>query len=152
MSRRRHRHSVRPPDPGDERATLHFLFFRADYLRNLWHEASNSARDEGFDLSLEGGHGIPIWVLTTLHLASLYTVLEGWRRLELTDPTVDGLLADAANVQKLLQLRNGVFHFGAINNRAILDVMGDTPMLSWARDLHDAFGAFMNGAQTGGAA
>jgi hypothetical protein len=128
------------------------LFFRADYLRNLWLEASNSARDAGSDLSLEGGHGIPIWVLTTLHLAGLYTVLEGWRRLGLTDPTVDRLLADVANLQKLLELRNGVFHFGAINNPAILDVMGDTRMLSWARDLHDAIGAFINGAQTSGAA
>jgi hypothetical protein len=44
--------------------------------------------------------------------SALYVVIEGWVRLELTDPTIDVLLA-SPNVGFLKQYRHGVSHFQA---------------------------------------
>jgi hypothetical protein len=70
-------------------------------------------------------------------------VVEGWRRLRLSDAAVDAALADTANADRLRALRDGVFHFGAVNNPAIMSVLADTAMLSWAKTLHEAFGRYM---------
>ncbi len=141
------RPSVPPPDPGDERATLHLLFARADYLRQRWLEASNDgAQALGVEAaaSFESGYSIPIWIYVTLHLASLYTVVEGWRRLNLSDSAVDAALRNGAKADQLRALRDGVFHFGAANNPAVMSILTDRAMLDWARQLHTAFGAYFS--------
>ena len=141
--KRKSRPTVPAPDPGDERATLHLLFTRADYLRERRLEASRDAYEAvGLDAAttLESGYGIPIWVYVTLHLASLHTVVEGWDRLKLSDPEIDGVLTDQGQRAQLKALRDGVFHFGAVNNPAIMSVLSNTAMLDWAERLHAAFG------------
>lgn len=143
---RKNRPSVPRPDPGDQLATVHFLFLRADYLRELWTGLSKDAADAGDgipDVSLKGGYGIPLWTCTTMHLAALYTVVEGWNRVKASASRVDRLLEHAANVQALRNLRDGVFHFGAINNPAIMQILADRAMLTWAKQLHQAFADFM---------
>lgn len=137
---------VRPrvpvPDSGDECATLHLLFARADLLRERWLEASKNghtaAGAEGA-ATVESGFGIPIWVFATLHLASLYTVVEAWGRIELSDPGIDLILKEQSRTDQLLALRNGVFHFGAVNNPSIMYVLENRDMLDWAKRLHEAF-------------
>jgi hypothetical protein len=42
--------------------------------------------------------------------ATLYVVIEGWRQLKLTDPTIDDLLR-SPNVNLLRRFRNGAYHF-----------------------------------------
>jgi hypothetical protein len=146
LAKKRSRPSVARPDPGDDRATLHFWWMRADYLRQCWREASNEGENAvGLEraVQLESGYGLPIWVLATMHLASLHTVVEGWRCLGLSNPAVETALADGTNVQRLRDLRDAIFHYGAINSPAVMDVLRDTVFLSWARDLHQAFGALL---------
>jgi hypothetical protein len=140
--KRKDRPTVPAPDPGDERATLHLLFARADYLRERWLEASKDAHDAvgtAAATSLESGYGIPIWMYVTLHLASLHTVVEGWDRLRLSGSEIDSVLKDQAQRHQLKALRDGVFHFGAVNNPAIMSVLSNTEMLDWAKKLHAAF-------------
>ena len=43
-------------------------------------------------------------------LGGLYTVIEGYRELQLQDPKIDGLLR-SPNVDALRLLRNATFHF-----------------------------------------
>ena len=136
------RPSVPAPDSGDERATLQLMFARTDYLRERWLEASKDAYDAvgpAAATTLESGYGIPLWVYVTLHLASLHTVVEGWDRLKLSDPEIDPILSDQTERDQLRALRDGVFHFGAVNNPAIMSVLSNTAMLSWAKNLHTAF-------------
>jgi len=69
------RPSVSPPDPGDEFSTFRVLLMRVDYLRQLWREAAQAARDVGLAkeaLAPGGRLFIPIWATTTLCLASLH--------------------------------------------------------------------------------
>ena len=144
MPKKRVRHAVARPDPGDERATLRLVWMRTDYLRMCWTEAAedaNNAVGAEHATDLESGYGLPIWVLVTMHLASLYTVVEGWRWLKRSSPAVDRVLADTTKLDRLENLRHGTFHFGAVNSPYVIDVLSDTAMLSWARDLHEAFRA-----------
>ncbi len=139
------RPTVASPDPGDERATLHLVYARADYLRDRWIEASKDGHDAiGLEQAsaIESGYGSPIWVYVTLHLASLHTVVEGWRRLSLSDSAIDSALSDTVRLDQLRSLRDGVFHFGAVNNPAIMNVLTDRAMLDWARTLHHSFGSY----------
>ncbi len=148
------RPSVPAPAHGSELATLHLLFCRADYLRRLWIEAAKDARESGKSkgidpLSLEGGYGVPIWVCVTLFLGSLQTVVEGWRRLVLTDRDIDTLLADHARADKLRACRDGVFHYGALDNPAVMTIVGDRDMLKWAASLLSAFRRFFRARPPG---
>jgi hypothetical protein len=114
-------------------------------MRKVWTEAAKDARASKVDdpLSLEGGYGVPIWASVTLFLASLHTVVEGWHRLSLSDPDVDALLGDKPRADRLRALRDGVFHYGAVDNPAIMTVVGDKEMLRWAANLLAAFRRFM---------
>src|SRR5262245_38342932 len=141
------RPSVSRPDPGDEVATLYMLLKRVDYLRQLWSEAAKAARDSGSvvdAVALEGPLFVPIWATATLCLASLHVVVEGWERLGLKDEDIDALLRETSRVAALRDLRNGVFHFGAMHNPAIMGVLADDATIEWAGSLHGAFRNFMD--------
>ena len=145
------RASVSRPDPGDELATFRVLLMRVDYLRQLWREAAKAARDTGSvaDAVAPGGAlFIPLWAATTLCLASLYVVVEGWERLGLKDEVIDRLLTETGRVAALRDLRNSVFHFGAIHNPAFMGVLADDATTEWAGSLHGAFRRFMDAKLT----
>ena len=145
MHKKRVRPAVARPDPGDEGATLQLLWMRTDYLRMCWTdtaEDANNAVGAEHATELESGYGLPIWVLVTMHLASLHTVVEGWQRLKLSAPAVDRVLADTTKLERLRNLRDGTFHFGAGNSPDVMNVLSDTAMLSWAKDLHEALRGF----------
>jgi len=152
---RRPRRSVPSPDPGDEVATLHMLYLRADYLRKLWIELSREGNQtlgvEAAAADLSAGYALPLWVCVTMHLASLYTVVEGWRRLGLRNPRVDAALSVPGREASLRSLRDGVFHYGALNNASILALLANADLLAWARELHSAFGVYLDGAHAAGA-
>ena len=149
------RASVSRPDPDDEFATLRVLLMRVDYLRRLWRDAAKAARDTGSaaDAVAPGGAlFIPLWAATTLCLASLYVVVEGWERLGLKDAVIDGLLAETGRVAALRDLRNSVFHFGAIHNPAFMGVLADDATTEWAGSLHGAFRRFIDARLISGGA
>jgi hypothetical protein len=73
----------------------------------------------------------------------LYVVIEGWRVLKLTDPTIDTLLR-SPNVGLLRQYRNGTFHF---QRKYFNDKFNDlfakgTDTVAWVRNLNAEFGRY----------
>ena len=72
--------------------------------------------------------------------ATLYVVIEGWRNLGLSDPTVDTLLA-SPYVALLKRYRHGVFHFQKdYFDKRYLDFVDEGKEgLIWVRSLHKAF-------------
>ena len=84
---------------------LHRYHVWADRMR--WHldETLRNANTEAELLSAQFIDAyMPYWY------AGLYVVVEGWKRLKLTDPEVDPLL-DAEHLKILKSYRHGVFHF-----------------------------------------
>ena len=152
MTSHTQRRTTPAPEPGDEIGTLRLVYLRADCLRELRKQAAVNAKEHGSDLSLEGGYGLPYWVLATMHLANLNTVVEGWMRLKakgkrLEHAAIDSALTDTEAAKRLQALRDGVFHFGAVDNAAILDILSDHAFLAWADKLHAAFGTFVAGSE-----
>lgn len=90
---------------------------------------------------IRSGHPLPLWSSFVLHKATLFTVIEGWRRCPHRDATIDGLVAEPFTT-RLQNLRDGVFHFGAVYSPAITAVMEDKEMIEWSARLHRAFRTF----------
>ena len=72
----------------------------------------------------------------------LYVVIEGWKELGLSDPTIDALL-QSSKVELLKRFRNGVFHFQAdyFDDR-FLDFISDKDAATWTADLNEAFSKY----------
>jgi hypothetical protein len=69
----------------------------------------------------------------------MYVVIEGWRELRLSDPTVDALL-NSANVELLRRYRNGAFHFQRkYMDERFADFWGEADTPRWIRELREAF-------------
>jgi hypothetical protein len=72
----------------------------------------------------------------------LYVVVEGWRKLRLSDPKIDALLT-SQNVNLLKRYRNGIFHFqkNYLDERFI-EFMESQDSVPWVRELNLAFGDY----------
>ena len=68
----------------------------------------------------------------------MYVVIEGWRKLQLSDPAVDRLL-DSPNVELLRRYRNGVFHFQKdyFDERFIGLIRDGENIVRWIRQLRE---------------
>ena len=72
--------------------------------------------------------------------SSLYTVVEGWQKLQLDDPLINELL-ESPNVTLLRRYRNGVCHYQRqYGDPRFLDVMESQGVVPWVRELNLAFG------------
>ncbi len=71
----------------------------------------------------------------------LFTVVEGYRELKLTDSQVDSLLSQSARVDVLRRCRNGMFHFQQdyFDDR-LIGPMKDLFFTEWALQLMKALG------------
>jgi len=122
--------------------TLHEYFLWANQMRDHFYAlVPNFASDPNRERFSEAGVKIDSYM--SLWYGMLYVVAEGWQKLKLSDPTVDGLLK-SPNLYLLKQYRNGTFHFQKhYFDRRFTGFMQkgiDTP--KWARSLHDGFGAY----------
>jgi len=68
--------------------------------------------------------------------AGLYVVIEGWRELGLSEPTIDELLR-SPNVELLRRYRHGVFHFQRdyFDDRFLAFMTKGANTVDWVRDL-----------------
>jgi hypothetical protein len=72
----------------------------------------------------------------------LYVVAEGWRRLGLSDPTVDALL-DREKLGLLKGVRDDVFHYQPeYQSSKTLRMMQAKGFVEWVHAFHDAFSAY----------
>jgi hypothetical protein len=73
-------------------------------------------------------------------LGSLYVVVEGWKELGFSDPSIDDLLRDETHVELLRLYRNGCFHYQASYfEKRFVGLWGSDGGLSKARRLQSAF-------------
>ena len=73
----------------------------------------------------------------------LYVVIEGWRRLKLSDQVIDTLL-NSPNVDLLRRYRNGCFHFQEkyFDDRFLKFIDEGTDVVWWVRELNQQLGRF----------
>jgi hypothetical protein len=72
--------------------------------------------------------------------ATLYVVVEGWKDLKLSDPTVDKLLT-SPNIELLRRFRNGAYHFQPeyFDERLTDFTAGGRQTMEWISSLQIAF-------------
>jgi hypothetical protein len=145
--RKKARRGTARPDAGDELATLYFYFVHAELLESVMKSLAARLRKEPDpDLAMsniQSGHPLPIWSSMVLHNATLFTVIEGWRRVAPGDDEIDKLVAEPF-AERLRDFRDGVFHYGSIHSPAITSVMRDRPMIAWSVKLQRALRRFFD--------
>ena len=77
--------------------------------------------------------------------AALYVVVEGWKKLELSDPQLDQLLS-APHIELLKRYRNGVYHFqkNYFDPRfsELFEAKEAKSVAPWVRELNLGFGRY----------
>lgn len=128
---------------------LDALFSWGRYLHwaDLAWQSYNSSRQDVSDASDPVADSKMIAQLARW-LASLYVVLEGWKRLNLHDPIIDFLIDDYADYcDALRRFRNAVFHYQkCLYDQRMLDFMKPGwESLLWASALHIEFKRYLWG-------
>src|SRR5690606_12160026 len=81
-------------------------------------------------------------IYLSLWQATLYVVVEGWRKLALSDGTIDELL-QSPNVEALKLHRHGTFHYHEdITPPTYRALLQSQDVVQWASALSDAFHAY----------
>jgi hypothetical protein len=83
-----------------------------------------------------------------------YVVIEGWKRLKLTDPHIDELLK-SPNVGHLERFRHGVFHYHPVYfDEKFQDFIASSDSVQWINAVREAFSRwfldYFNAYQSGG--
>jgi len=95
------------------------------------------------DERTRNGVGPDSWMYLSFWFASLYTTVEGWLDLKLTDAAVDPLLSRTDCVSLLRRYRHGVDHFQKDYWDARFDEMvSRLDTATWAEALTEAFGNY----------
>jgi hypothetical protein len=108
----------------------------------------------GFDKSLSANpdlwdrwndpKALEIFMYMSLWYATLYTVIEGWRRLKLRDDEIGSLLASPF-VKMLKTYRHGVTHFQTrYYDKKYMPFVTKPESVAWVRALHGAFFRYLN--------
>jgi hypothetical protein len=125
-----------------ELMALHKYFLNADFLRDVFmrrikRDQSPAATDPV--TSMDDMIALSLWY------ATVYVVIEGWRKTKLADPELDVLLADS-RVDRLRRFRNQVFHYQReYDNPRLLEFLGEDDVdahaaTDWIKRTHTALG------------
>jgi hypothetical protein len=122
--------------------TLHRYYIWANRMRLHFYAlvpkvASNPKPERFTDEAIEADMYMSLWY------GQLYVVIEGYRKLKLSDPAIDASLA-SPNVALLKRYRNGVFHFqkNYFDDHFISFMRDAKDPAHWVSELNRAFGAF----------
>jgi hypothetical protein len=144
---------------GDDRQagilSLSVCFNRCEVLRHILQEHVDAQKESirleqpeftrRFKASIRQVNVTPIsrfWALSYLFYASLYVVIEGWGKLELTDQEITDLLG-SQNVRTLKDFRNAVFHPNHFGEQRVTTFLGThTELRPWAVALSNAFSRY----------
>lgn len=112
-------------------------FLRADYLHDVVHELKPQLTTGELKCS---GRSIYFTTHVELWLASLFVVIEGYKKIGLIHPPVDQLIPYGK--EQLRGLRNNTLHFN-LNIHRVLGffdhTIEDVSGLNWAEELHAEF-------------
>jgi hypothetical protein len=116
-------------------AVLSKYFTWASYMRTQF----DKIRPEALETAQwNDSAGIQMFMFMSFWYATLYTVIEGWRDLRLSDPEIDDLLK-SPNVQMLKLYRHGVYHFqDTYFDKKYMPFMNTPGTVPWVRALHEA--------------
>jgi hypothetical protein len=116
--------------------TLHRYFIWANRMRTHFDWVISNGE-------LAGEREIESFLYMSYWYGGLYVVIEGWRKLMLTDTVIDGLL-QSPNVELLRRYRNGVFHFQPeYNDQRFLEFMEQgVDEVNWVRSVNEQFGRY----------
>ncbi|WP_100809981.1 MULTISPECIES: hypothetical protein [unclassified Microbacterium] len=122
--------------------SLHKYFLNADFQRDVFMKRVTRERSPGevdFVTALDDQIAMSFWY------ATVYIVIEGWRKAGLADSDVDLLLSDD-RVDRLRRFRNQVFHYQReYDNPRLLEFLGTgdddaQAATQWIRRIHIALG------------
>ncbi len=115
---------------------LHRYFIWANQMRNHFDSLLGSGEERS-------GNNIEPFLYMSYWYGGLYVVIEGWKKLGLSDPTIDSAL-HSPNVDLLRRYRNGVFHFQKkyYDDRFMKFMSDGQDCVLWVRDLNREFGRF----------
>jgi len=120
--------------------TLHRYFIWSDSMKVLF-ENTISLDENTLTEFQKKQKDIEEFMYMSLWYGLLYVLIEGWRKLELSDPRIDTLLLDKKKVELLHLYRHGVFHFHEKYNDEKFENLfkSGNDIVYWIRDLRDAF-------------
>jgi len=120
-------------------SSLHRYYLWANFMRTQFDEVLIKSKvDKEFD-----AEGINKFMFMSFWYGELYVVIEGWNNLQLTDKTVDALLAESDMVNLLKRYRNGTFHYQrSYFDSRFIDLMSEDRTVKWIRKLNNALGAY----------
>ena len=120
--------------------TLHRYFIWADRMR---YHFDGLLHTKGEAIAA-GKEPIEPFLYMSYWYGGMYVVIEGWKKLGLSDPRIDELL-ESPNVRLLKRYRNGVFHFQKryFDNRFMELWRDGHDAVAWVRGLSQALGEFL---------
>jgi hypothetical protein len=126
----------RLPTPDPALFTLHRYYIWSNRMRTHFDEL---LKLDAADPKVE----IESFLYMSYWYGGLFVVIEGWRELGLSEPTINKLL-DSPNVELLRRYRNGVFHFQKDYNddRFVAFIKEGTNKVPWVRELTLHFGRY----------
>lgn len=116
--------------------SLHRYFIWADRMRVHFDQTRRSGQN-----TQTNQHNLDSFLYMSYWYASLYTVIEGWKKLKLGDEVIH-ILLQSQNVDLLRKYRNGTFHFRAEyydKNRFLPLILSGTNVVPWVRALNNSF-------------
>lgn len=118
--------------------SLHRYFIWANRLRDYF-DAAIKKRDKTDDNAFADEVGL----FMSHWYSALYVVVEGWKELDLHDPTVDDLL-QSPNVELLKRFRHGTFHFqkNYFDGRFTTFWEESEDTVPWVRNLNRELGGY----------
>ena len=110
---------------------LHRYFIWADVMRKQFEQDVQRG---------ETSQNLMMYPHMSYYYGGMFVLIEGWRELRLSDPAIDGLLANATFVDKLKRYRHGSFHFQSdYFDERFLEFFGLAGAPAWIRSLRNAF-------------
>jgi hypothetical protein len=91
-----------------------------------------------FNPEMQEQVGMEFIAYSHLWMALLFVVADGFKELDLSDPTISPIIE--ANFKELKLFRNSVFHFQRSARKR--EQFIDAEKLNWAQELHAAFEKF----------
>jgi hypothetical protein len=113
---------------------------------DLMHQNVNLLKGRAFaDENPENADSQEVFISFLLYwLGGLFVVIEGWKSLKITEPTIDKMIDE--HWDSLRQFRNAVFHFQPDDRKHVQ--FFDLAKFNWAEELHAALRAFFEAQES----
>lgn len=118
--------------------SLHRYFIWADRMKVHFDHVLKNTKGTNKSFGIETELYMSYWY------AGLYVVIEGWRKLKLSDPAINDLLK-SPNVDLLKKYRHYVFHYQRQyydEKRMVPFICNGENPVKWIRELREAFSIY----------